>query len=207
MCTNYQTKKLRRNGETMSRGIIIFGSAGAGKTTLGKLVAKQLGYPYFDIDDYIWRKDTQRPYTMMYSKEEKAGRLLHDISEYEHFVMAGSMDSFHDPFDPLFDLAVHITADSAVRFERIQQRAINRFGERILEGGDLYEGHQKFIESAMRYDTSDASPNLQTHLQWASTLPCKVLFIDGADTLENNTTRIIEEYQIQKELRNRKQEK
>ena len=43
----------------MPRGIIIFGPAGAGKTTLGKMVARQLDYPYFDIDDYIWRKDTE----------------------------------------------------------------------------------------------------------------------------------------------------
>ena len=40
----------------MARGIIIFGSAGSGKTTLGKLVAKKLDFPYFDIDDYIWRE-------------------------------------------------------------------------------------------------------------------------------------------------------
>uniref|UniRef100_UPI003260E19C shikimate kinase n=1 Tax=Clostridium sp. NkU-1 TaxID=1095009 RepID=UPI003260E19C len=40
----------------MARGIIIFGSAGSGKTTLGKMVADKLGFPYFDIDDYIWKK-------------------------------------------------------------------------------------------------------------------------------------------------------
>lgn len=42
----------------MPKGIIIFGSAGSGKTTLGKMVAKALSFPYFDIDDYIWKKDT-----------------------------------------------------------------------------------------------------------------------------------------------------
>ena len=43
----------------MARGIIIFGSAGSGKTSLGKLTAAELGFPYFDIDEYIWRKDTE----------------------------------------------------------------------------------------------------------------------------------------------------
>ena len=42
----------------MTRGILLFGSSGSGKTTLGKKVAEALGYPYFDIDDYLWRKDT-----------------------------------------------------------------------------------------------------------------------------------------------------
>ena len=50
----------------MPRGIIIFGSAGSGKTTLGKMVAEDLGFPYFDIDDYIWRKNTDIPFTVMY---------------------------------------------------------------------------------------------------------------------------------------------
>ena len=106
----------------MARGIIIFGSAGSGKTSLGKLTAAELGFPYFDIDEYIWRKDTEIPFSQMYSREEKASRLMADISQNENFVMAGTMDSFHKPFDPLFDLAVHITAPVAVRMERLHQR-------------------------------------------------------------------------------------
>lgn len=42
----------------MSKGIMIIGSSGSGKTSLGKMVADKLGYPYFDVDDYIWRRDT-----------------------------------------------------------------------------------------------------------------------------------------------------
>ena len=95
----------------MTRGIILFGSSGSGKTTLGRKLAQELGYPYFDIDDYLWRKDTPIPFTRMYSRQEKAERLMHDISQFDHFVMAGSMDSFNAPFVPLFDLAVHVDAD------------------------------------------------------------------------------------------------
>ena len=40
----------------MSTGIMIIGPSGSGKTTLGKIVAQKLGYPYFDVDDYIWKK-------------------------------------------------------------------------------------------------------------------------------------------------------
>lgn len=53
----------------MARGIIIFGPAGSGKTTLGKLVAENLDFPYFDIDEYIWRRDTDIPFTVMYAYE------------------------------------------------------------------------------------------------------------------------------------------
>lgn len=44
---------------------------------------------------------------MMYLRSEKASRLMDAISQDEHFVMAGSMSSFHEAFDPLFDLAVY----------------------------------------------------------------------------------------------------
>lgn len=51
----------------MPKGIIILGSAGAGKTILGKLVAKKLGIAFLDIDEYVWKNDTDIPYTVMYS--------------------------------------------------------------------------------------------------------------------------------------------
>ena len=85
----------------MTRGILLFGSSGSGKTTLGRMTASELGYPYFDIDDYLWRKDTPVPFTLMFSRTEKAERLMHDITPFDHFVMAGSMDSFNAPFVPL----------------------------------------------------------------------------------------------------------
>ncbi|WP_281812657.1 AAA family ATPase [Vallitalea longa] len=177
----------------MSRGIIIFGSAGSGKTTLGKMVAERLSFSYYDLDDYIWRKDTVKPFTVMYTREEKINRLMSDISQSEFFVMAGSMDSFNAPFVPLFDLAVHITVPVEVRLTRINKREYDRFGKRILEGGDLYENHQKFLASAARYDT-DGSPSMRTHEQWANSLPCKVIRINGEDSLSNSMELIINVY-------------
>ncbi|GKX66388.1 AAA family ATPase [Inconstantimicrobium mannanitabidum] len=177
----------------MARGIIIFGSAGSGKTTLGKLVAEKLNFPYFDIDDYIWRKDTDKPFTVMYTHEEKISRLMEDISKGTHFVMAGSMDSFNAPFVPLFDLAIHITASIDTRIARINKREYEIYGERIMEGGDMYEDHCHFLDTAARYDT-DASPCMSTHAQWANSLPCKVLRLNGNEDLKNNVEIIVHEY-------------
>jgi adenylate kinase family enzyme len=183
---------LRRLKE-MARGIIIFGPAGSGKTTLGKLVATKLDFPYFDIDDYIWRKDTDKPFTVMYSHEEKVNRLMTDISKGTHFVMAGSMDSFNKSFVPLFDLAIHITASIDTRIARINKREYEAYGERILEGGDMYEGHCYFIDNSTRYDT-DGSPCMSTHAQWADSLPCKVLRLNGDEELSKNVEIIVREY-------------
>ena len=96
----------------MATGIMIMGSSGSGKTTLGNLVANELGYSFVDIDEYIWRKDTAIPFSAMYPKAEKISRLQEAISNCEHFVMAGSMDSFHEYFDPYFELVVHLHTDA-----------------------------------------------------------------------------------------------
>lgn len=177
----------------MARGVIIFGPSCAGKTTLGRLLAARLGFPYFDIDDYIWRRDTPKPYTVMYSREEKIGRLMHDISQGEHFVMAGSMSSFHEHFDPLFDFGVFLRCDTEVRIARADRRAAERFGDRIREGGDLFDEHRDFLDKIRRYDT-DGSPNLSEQLVWAKTMGCPVLELRGEDAPEDNCERAAEEY-------------
>lgn len=118
----------------MAKGMMILGSPGAGKTTLGKLSAKKLGIPFLDIDEYIWRSDTEIPYTVMYGKEEKIKRLRDAVEEAGEFVMAGSMDSFHEHFDPFFLLAVYLTAEKGIRAERVHSRELEEFGSRILPG-------------------------------------------------------------------------
>lgn len=63
-----QTSKIRfTEMSKVAMGIMIMGSPGAGKTTLGKMVAKELGYTFVDIDEYIWRKDTEVPFLVMYT--------------------------------------------------------------------------------------------------------------------------------------------
>ncbi len=113
----------------MATGIMIMGSSGSGKTTLGNLVANELGYTFVDIDEYIWRKDTEIPFSVMYPKAEKISRLQEAISNCEHFVMAGSMDSFHEYFAPYFELVVHLHTDAQIRVKRVHERELEWFGE------------------------------------------------------------------------------
>ena len=70
----------------MSSGIIIIGPSGRGKITLGKIAAQKLGYPYFDVDDYIWKQNTDSPYTQMYTRDEKISRLSNDFGRFDEFV-------------------------------------------------------------------------------------------------------------------------
>ena len=53
-------------------GMIILGPAGSGKNNVGQsLLLTKMEIAFLDIDEYIWRNDTEKPYSVMYSKEEK----------------------------------------------------------------------------------------------------------------------------------------
>jgi len=181
----------------MATGMMIMGSSGAGKTTLGKMIAEKLGYTYIDVDEYIWRQDTEIPFTQMYTKDEKISRLQKAIANCEHFVMAGSMDSFHEHFDPFFRLVVHLHTDAEIRVERVHERALRLFGERILEGGDMYEQHQTALKNVAGYDYGIGGCTLQQHEMWLKSLKCKVLRLDGKDELEKNMQIIVETYKME----------
>lgn len=174
----------------MSSGIIIIGPSGSGKTTLGKIAARKLGYPYFDVDDYIWKQNTDSPYTQMYTRDEKISRLSNDIAPYEHFVMAGSMSSFHYAFDEMFEMMVLLYVSPDIRIERVHKRAIERFGERVLEGGDMYEAHMRFLNDNRRYE-EDGSPNMREQKEWMENMSCVKIELDGAAELEKNAGIIV----------------
>ena len=179
----------------MANGIMITGPSGAGKTTLGKMVADALGFKFVDLDDYIWRKDTEIPFSVTYPREERISGVMGAISDCEHFVMAGSMDSFHEHFDDSFTLAVLLYADAKTRVERVHKRKLLENGERILEGGDLYERHQSLLENIAGYDYGKGSTTLMTHEKWLNSLKCKVIRLNGTTPLEDNLKTIIKEYE------------
>lgn len=174
----------------MAEGIMILGPSGAGKTTLGSCVAQRMGFAFLDIDEFIWRKDTPKPFSVMYSREEKIARLMAGVSQTNRFVMSGSMDSFHQHFDPLFRLAVYLTAPASLRVERVHQREAAQFGVRVLPGGDLYEEHQRFLEGVAGYERGMGSTTQQRHQVWIDSLSCRVIYLDGAAPIESNTEAI-----------------
>jgi len=116
----------------MPRGIIIVGAPGVGKTTLGRELARQLGFLHFDTDEYHWRQDTEVPFTILRPREERAAHLMHDISMHPRFVMSGSMWNIRERFTPLFELAVFLEAPVEVCAERVYSREFARWGDRIL---------------------------------------------------------------------------
>ena len=182
-------------------GIIIFGASGAGSTTLAKDVARRLNFQYLDVDDYLWNWKTEIPYTLTCPPEERTNTLMNDIKKYPKFVIAGTIFSNQELFEPLFDLAVFITTPAEVCAERVRAREFSRWGERVLSGGDMYKAtrfhgdEDDYMVNAQRYETADAAKfGRKLHELWISELPCPVLRLDGMRSVAENSDKVVVQF-------------
>ena len=182
-------------------GIIVFGASGAGSTSLGKEVAQRLHFQYLDIDDYLWRWDTAIPLTVTRSPAERTELLMNDIKKHPDFVISGTIFDNRKLFEPLFDLAVFISAPAEVCAERVRTREHARWGARVLPGGDMYKTTRfhgdidDYIANAQRYETAEVSKfGRKLHEQWISALPCPVIRADGMKSIPENAAWIIEQF-------------
>ena len=170
----------------MKNVIHIFGASGSGTTTLGKKISEELGYRHMDTDDYYWLP-TDPKFTQKRPVQERIALMKRDIEEAENVVLSGALAGWGDPLIPLFTLAVRIELPQDIRIERLRQREKARFGSRIDPGGDMYEQHLAFIEWAKTYDTGGMEHRSKMrHDAWEKTLPCEIVYLNGADTLENS---------------------
>jgi len=135
----------------MPHGIILVGANGTGKSTLGRELARVLDFSHFDVEDYYFYK-TEIPYTAERPYDERNDLLLADIKKHGSFVMSGNISGWSEIFLPMLDLAVLLKAPKDVRMKRIEAREYARWGDRIHEGGDMYESHQKFKDFAANRD-------------------------------------------------------
>ena len=178
----------------MSRGIIIFGAPGSGTSTIGRALAKELGFSHFETDDFSGIKVDVPPFRISRTLKERTILLQSALGRCNNFVISGSMWDWDTSFKPLFDLAVFITTPTNIRIERIEKREWEKHGERIRVNGDMFDTHRKFIAWAKTYDTDNPDRSLKLHEQWIKTLPCPVFRIDGTLPIKENIGLIIDQH-------------
>lgn len=170
----------------MSKGIIVFGLNGSGKSTLGRVLADSLDYKHMDIEDYYFI-ESDIPYTLERTRDEYLSLMLEDIKEHENFVLSAVNGNFGEEISSLYKLAVFIEVPYEIRVDRVQQRSIDKFGDRVKKGGDMYESEKKFLEFVkMRTLTSVE--------KWSETLDCKIIHIDGTKKIIDNVELIMDVY-------------
>ncbi len=167
----------------MPRGIIVFGANGSGKSTLGRELARALGFKYMDIEDYHFM-ESEIPYTVERSREDCLRLMLDEIDRFGAFVLSAVTGDFGEDIKAMYKLAILMSAPADIRVERVKRRAYERHGNRVLEGGDMYEQHVKFVDFV-------ATRPLAKIEQWAETLVCPLLCIDGTKAIAENVESII----------------
>lgn len=88
--------------------IILIGYMGAGKTTIGKILAKDLGVPFYDLDWYIETRMRKKVKQIFDERGEEGFRIieknmLHEVAEFEDVVVAcgGGTPCFFDNMEYL----------------------------------------------------------------------------------------------------------
>lgn len=106
--------------------LILIGPMGAGKTTIGKLLANQLGYQFFDSDHEIERM-TGATVNWIFEKEGETGfrsresRTIDALTQIPHSVLATGGGAVVTPINRTFikrGVVIYLRAEVDVQFER-----------------------------------------------------------------------------------------
>ena len=175
----------------MKHVIHIFGASGSGTTTLGRAIADRTGYRFLDSDDYLWLP-TDPQYTTKRPSEERLALLEGDIDASDGAVVSGSLVGWGDLLIPRFTLAVRLVVPHDVRMARIERRELDRYGDRIRPGGDMYEISQAFLAWAAGYEDGPATMRSRAmHDLWQQKPTCPLLTLDGTRPVEELVNEVL----------------
>lgn len=167
----------------MSKRIYISGASGAGVSTLGAALAAKLQVPHFDVDDYYWYP-TEPPFERSRPPAERINLLNGSLADGQ-WVLSGSLDGWGDEVIQRVDLVVFIDTPTLLRMARLKSRESQRYGERILPGGDMHANHQAFLAWAESYETGvQTGRSRPRHERWLKQLKLRSLRVNGETPIE-----------------------
>ena len=166
-------------------GILICGLNGTGKSTLGRVLADRMGYEFIDNED-LWFPKADPSYTFSASRsEEEVTRLLEErISANNRFIFAAVRGNYGSKLIASLDHIVLIEVPKQIRSRRVRERSYQKFGDRILPGGDLYDRENSW------FSLTDSRPDTYV-TDWLKTLDRPVIRIDGTLPVEENVDCLV----------------
>lgn len=109
--------------------IILIGYMGAGKTTIGKELAKNLGLPFYDLDWYIESRMRKKISEIFAERGEEGFRviernMLHEVAEFEDVVIScgGGTPCFFDNMEYMNENSdvIYLKATPEVLYNHLQ---------------------------------------------------------------------------------------
>ncbi|MBM3217424.1 MAG: hypothetical protein FJZ38_01875 [Candidatus Rokubacteria bacterium] len=175
-----------------ARHIHLVGASGSGTTTLGRALARHLGIPHFDTDDYFWLP-TDPPFGQIRHRAARQALLGADLERPPAWVLSGSLCGWGDAFIPLFDLVVFCAVPTDVRMARLRAREVERYGAAaIAPDGPLRAKHEAFLAWAASYENGPAVERSRAmHDVWLATLPCPVVRLEDTDDVATRLQRVV----------------
>lgn len=169
----------------MATGILLCGLNGCGKSTLGRALARETGIHFIDNEDLFFaRTKNTDPYADPRSRDEVTDLLMKEVYARGDFIFAAVKGDYGAEILPLYTLAVYVHAPKDVRARRVRDRSWQKFGNRMLPGGDLHPSEESFFAMAA------ARPEDYVET-WLETLRCPILRIDGTRPVAENIRLIL----------------
>lgn len=136
------------------RRIILIGYMGAGKTTVGRALARGLGIPFYDLDWYIESRMMKTVPQLFAERGEEGFRIvernmLHEVAEFEDVVLScgGGTPCFFDNMEYLNSQGdtVYLKASPEVLYGHLKMGKV----ERPLLKNKTPEEMQQFIREQL----------------------------------------------------------
>lgn len=170
----------------MGTGIQICGLNGCGKSTLGKALAERIGFHFIDNENlYFSRLNADEPYTNPKSRTEVEALLMKEVRKHPDFVFSAVKGDYGNDILPLYSYVVVMEVPKAIRSQRVRNRSFQKFGSRMLMGGDLYQQEEAFFQivDSRQEDAIE---------KWLKQVSCPVIRVDGTKPIAENVAYILQ---------------
>ena len=174
--------------------ILLFGISNVGKTTIGTMLAKQLGYSFYDLDEEVTKEYKMTLEEFVHTenlrwRDQKRGRIIKKIlAQGENMVFAISPISYTDNFGK------RITGDDILSIELVDTPA-NIFERLVFSDiNDTIYKDDEYKNQRLDYYMSNIKADLEWYGNVYSKIGIKNKFEINNDSPEIAVKRLIKEY-------------
>ena len=112
----------------MGIGILICGLNGCGKSTVGRALAKEIGFYFIDIENLFFSTtDANEQYANPKPRDEVEKLLLDEVHEHGDFVFAAVKGDYGKEILSLYKYVVLIEVPKKIRLHRVRNRSFQKF--------------------------------------------------------------------------------